>query len=320
MKNTKTIKIVICIFAICHITYSQNKYDKVTTSQYSYSGTSDLSLPMMLKQKYDENQKYLNSLKSWILELRSQVSESSFRTLLVENYNHLVDIENGDLARLTKEIQNTEMKVKIIISDYKIFIKENNTQDKTQQNEKNYFKEGYESYKKNDFQESITSFSKALENDKNNTDILFYRALAKSALNDRYGAISDYDKIMELNSNYPMKNAKLSTVFNNKAYCLVGLKKYIDALPFIEKALDLDKSEWYIWDTSGELYYNLKNYDKCIMDMTKAILIKEDQNSYFYRGLSNIKLGKKDKGCKDLSKAGELGNKEAYSEISKKCN
>ena len=61
-------------------------------------------------------------------------------------------------------------------------------------------------------------------------------------------------------------------------------------------------------------------YEKCISDMTKAILIKEDSNSYYYRGLANIKLSKKENGCKDLSKAGELGKTNAYSEITKNCN
>jgi hypothetical protein len=36
-------------------------------------------------------------------------------------------------------------------------------------------------------------------------------------------------------------------------------------------------------------------------------------------GLSKIKLGKQAEGCKDLSKAGELGKAVAYQEITKYC-
>ena len=51
----------------------------------------------------------------------------------------------------------------------------------------------------------------------------------------------------------------------------------------------------------------------------KAISLKQDSNSLFFRGLSYIKLGKTDLGCKDLKKSGDLGKKDAYYEINKYC-
>ena len=55
--------------------------------------------------------------------------------------------------------------------------------------------------------------------------------------------------------------------------------------------------------------------------MSKSIGInKEADNSYYFRGLSKIKIGQKEEGCKDLSKAGELGKSEAYKAISHNCN
>jgi hypothetical protein len=54
--------------------------------------------------------------------------------------------------------------------------------------------------------------------------------------------------------------------------------------------------------------------------MNKAIsLDKEADNSFYLRGLSKIKIGQKEEGCKDLSKAGELGKTEAYKAISENC-
>jgi len=163
-------------------------------------------------------------------------------------------------------------------------------------------------------------FSKYLETDKNNTDILFFRASSKSELGDLYGAISDYDKVIELNSNYPMQYNKVGMAYNNKAYSYVKLKEYNKALPFVEKAIELDKSEWYFWDTRGEIYLNLGDYKKSISDLDIALSIEKNPDSYFLRGLAYIKSGQKVKGCKDLSKAGEMGNDEAYTEIGKNCN
>jgi len=220
-------------------------------------------------------------------------------------------------------LKKRENDIREIISDYNIFVKKNSTSTQnvsSSGSNKSFAQIAMDFYKNKEYSKAVLNFSKHLENDKNNTDVMFFRALAKSELQDRYGAISDYEKIIELNSNYPMQYAKLATVYNNKAYCLVGLGKYNDALPFVEKALELDKSEAYIWDTRGEIYYNLNNFEKCISDMTKAIEIKENDNSYFFRGLAYIKFGKKEKGCQDLSKAGELGKESAYEKISKNCN
>jgi tetratricopeptide (TPR) repeat protein len=108
-------------------------------------------------------------------------------------------------------------------------------------------------------------------------------------------------------------------LLNNKAYNLVLLKEYKSAKPLIDKALSLDKNSDYIWSTEGELEYKLGNYSECIKAMNEALKLKETDNSYYYRGLANIKLGNKINGCKDLSKAGELGSSEAYNEINKYC-
>lgn len=149
-------------------------------------------------------------------------------------------------------------------------------------------------------------------------DFLFYRALAKSEVGDYFGAINDYDIIIPKGDEG--QNYDMATVYNNKAYSYVNLKNYEKALPLVSKALELDKSKWYIWDTRAEIYFNTKDYGKAINDATKAIQIQENSNTFFIRGLAHIKLNEKELGCKDLSRAGELGKTEAYDEIKKHCN
>jgi len=168
--------------------------------------------------------------------------------------------------------------------------------------------------------EAIKDFTKVISMNKDNTDAYFMRALIKSNMNDRQGAISDYEEIIKREKSATPSIYKMSTVYNNKAYCLVELDKPNEALPFVSKALNLDESEAYIWDTRGEIYFKLGDYEKCIKDMNKSISIDEEaDNSYYLRGLAKIKLGKKDEGCKDLSKAGELGKTEAYEAINTYC-
>lgn len=161
--------------------------------------------------------------------------------------------------------------------------------------------------------------TKALIANPKNTDALFRSALVKSKNGDRQGAINDYDEIIKLENIITPTIYKMSTVYNNKAYCLVELGKYNDALPFANKALELDKTEAYIWDTRGELYYKIGKYQECITDMDNAISIQKNSNSFYYSGLSKIKLGQQTQGCEDLSKSNELGNSEALKKIEELC-
>lgn len=183
-----------------------------------------------------------------------------------------------------------------------------------------YFYRGMASHNLEKNIDAIKDFTKVISMNKDNTDAYFMRALIKSNMNDRQGAISDYDEIIKREKSATPSIYKMSTVYNNKAYCLVELDNPREALPFVSKALNLDESEGYIWDTRGEIYFKLGDYEKCIKDMNKAISIDEEaDNSYYLRGLAKIKLGKKDEGCKDLSKAGELGKTEAYEAMNQYC-
>ncbi len=164
-----------------------------------------------------------------------------------------------------------------------------------------------------------SNYEKALTANPENTDALFRRAMTKSANGDREGAIKDYDEIIRLEKTAKPTIYKMSTIYNNKAYCLVELGNLEQALPLVTKALELDQTESYIWDTRGELNYRLGQFQKCIEDMDNALIIQKNKNSYFYRGLAKIKLAKKTEGCEDLKLSQELGKKEAFLELGKYC-
>lgn len=171
------------------------------------------------------------------------------------------------------------------------------------------------------FTATETDYSTIIKDNPKNIDALFQRALVQSQKNEGLkGAIEDYNTIISLEGKVKPTIFKMSTVYNNKAYCLIQLGNYEEALPLVNKALELDQTEWYIWDTRGELYYKLNKFEECIADMNKSIAIKESNNSLYYRGLAKIKLNQKDEGCKDLAKSKLLGNSFASKEIESLCN
>ncbi|WP_100613095.1 tetratricopeptide repeat protein [Confluentibacter lentus] len=320
--------LILTTFFFFNIGVGQNRYSTVTPSRYEPMSFDELSVvAMSLQKRYDANQKYLYEMKKWILELKPQIKEQSYLTRLDKEYKDLTDIEDGDLARATKYLKQTENAIREIISDYNIWVSNQNNNNSTSRNSGqtndssgNYAQIGMQHLQNREYALAVRNFSKYLETDKNNTDVIFFRAMAKGELGDRFGAISDYDKVIELNSNYPMQYNKVAMAYNNKAYSYVKLKEYEKALPIVEKALELDESEWYFWDTRGEIYLNLGKYKQSISDLNKALKIEKNPNSYLLRGLALIKSGEKENGCKDLSKAGEMGSEEAYTEIEKNCN
>ena len=65
---------------------------------------------------------------------------------------------------------------------------------------------------------------------------------------------------------------------------------------------------------------NLGDYKGAIQDYNKAIELDPNlAEAYLNRGVAKILHGKIYSGCLDLSKAGELGNMEAYDLIKKYC-
>ena len=92
-------KIILTLIFLSSLSYSQNRYSQSSTSSYSPMTLSEMMVvPQNLSNKYDENQKYLYSLKNWILELKPQISDLNFLTRLNNEYRDLESIENKDLS------------------------------------------------------------------------------------------------------------------------------------------------------------------------------------------------------------------------------
>ena len=196
------------------VAFAQNRYSKVTTSSFKPMSSSEISnVAMTLQKRYNANQKYLYDMKKWILELKPQIKEQKFINRLNGEYSVLTSMEDDDLGRATKALKQRENSIREVISEYNTWI---NTQNNKSSNTTNTTKKekaetndsslnevqiGMQHFKNKEFALAVRNFSKHLERDSKNTDVIMWRAMAKGQLNDYYGAISDYDKVIELNSN-----------------------------------------------------------------------------------------------------------------------
>ena len=95
---------------------------------------------------------------------------------------------------------------------------------------------------------------------------------------------------------------------------------YSEAIDDMEAAKRIIPDIPYIYYNLGNLYCLSSEHVSSIDNYTKAIeLYPYMGDAYFNRGLVLIYLKDKEKGCIDLSRAGELGVQDAYSVINKYC-
>ena len=95
---------------------------------------------------------------------------------------------------------------------------------------------------------------------------------------------------------------------------------YSEAIADLKKASEIAPNVAYILYDLANLYCLASDHISSIQAYTKAIEAYPYMgDAYFNRALVQIYLKDKEKGCNDLSVAGELGVKEAYNVIKKYC-
>ena len=95
---------------------------------------------------------------------------------------------------------------------------------------------------------------------------------------------------------------------------------YSDAIRDMKAAAEIIPDIPYVYYNLGNLYCLSAEHINSIENYSKAIALYPYMgDAYFNRGLVLIYLKDKEKGCIDLSRAGELGVQDAYSVIKKYC-
>jgi tetratricopeptide (TPR) repeat protein len=185
---------------------------------------------------------------------------------------------------------------------------------------------------------AIRDYNKALDLDPNYAPACFNRALAEKKLGRIQRAMLDYDQAIMLVSK---KALTLSPGFSQAQDSLILSKENVspfgapidlntcDAKSGLQRVLprgfaeligaDAEYTQAYfdraiVKQKAGKLEEALSDYSRCIE------LNPRYANAYEGRGLLLIQMNQAERGCTDLSKAGELGCTRAYTSIRKSCH
>lgn len=221
-----------------------------------------------------------------------------------------VDIKVGNKDSLSNaKLSEVES---IIYGDTGLFAAKNNNASPSV----GYFLRGvYEAYQRQ-FNSALAYYDKAVEAErKESVDKAFFlmnRAVLKAEMVDFINSIENNVQTLTMDDKGSIRARVKDKV--NQTY------DYSESLRDMEEAEKILPDNPYIVYDLANLYSLSSRHVEAIDKYTKAIeLYQYMGDAYFNRGLVQIYLKDKEKGCIDLSKAGELGIKEAYGVINRYC-
>ncbi|MEM7371323.1 MAG: tetratricopeptide repeat protein [Bacteroidota bacterium] len=217
------------------------------------------------------------------------------------------------------------------------------------QTEKQLYKRGMTKLEGSDFQGAETDFSMVIELNPRNDGAYYHRGFSRMKLGNHPAAIQDYSLALDINPANPEAyynrgraklgledylgaiidfnisikgKAKEARYYRARARAKSGLQDYRGAVQDLNLAIKLTKGKSMdlIFDRA-EAYINLKFFDRAINDLDRVVKTRPgDPSAYSARATIKLQAGDLDGACLDWSRAGELGDINAYGLIRKHCN
>ena len=174
-----------------------------------------------------------------------------------------------------------------------------------------YYDIGLKFFQKRENMDAISNLNMAIIINPNYAEAYSLRGTVKTYLRDRYGAISDYSKAIELGE----------FVYVSRATEKQRLGDLNGAFSDYDKAIEINPNDMWAYIKRASIKEDLGDFKGALSDLTKAIEIApNDWVNIQDRGLLKIKMGLKESGCLDLSRVGEMGISSVYNLIKEHCN
>ncbi len=159
------------------------------------------------------------------------------------------------------------------------------------------------------FAASMVNYAEALEMANRMGDSTSVGYLAWFMKGNLHFVLGQQEEREQLNSQLFMNN---TPTFNQNFY--------LQAMQDYTMAINKNGKFPLAYYNRGNVKSVLRDFGGAILDYSIAVFYDTDfAEAYYNRGLMYLFLGNTEQGCKDISKAGELGIKEAYNTLYKYC-
>jgi len=163
-----------------------------------------------------------------------------------------------------------------------------------------FYSQGKRSFDEEKYEEALSAFNQALDQEELHTPSLYGRALTYFKLQRFQHSIRDFDRLINLIPN----NA---TYLSERGVALHLSGDNETALEDFDKAVELEPENPYRYSSRAYIRDRARDYQGAIDDYSKAIeLDPEDAIAYNNRGLVEEKLGYQDKAKKNFDIADKL--------------
>jgi tetratricopeptide (TPR) repeat protein len=174
------------------------------------------------------------------------------------------------------------------------------------------FAKGVIDFQNKQFNSALSSYNQALAKDPNNLFFYLNRGALQSEMIEFISSMDNNVQVLTLDDAGTTRARVQEQSRRNYDYS--------SAIDDMEKAALIAPDFAYVHYNLGNLYCLSDRMPESIHAYSKAIeLYPYLAEAYYNRGLIQIYLKDKEKGCIDVSTAGELGVKDAYSVIKKFC-
>jgi len=136
------------------------------------------------------------------------------------------------------------------------------------------------------------------------------RATTRYLMIEYMNSLDDFSPIISISGD----NAKRTEIKHDAE------NDYTEVIDDLDRAIELNPQLGIAYYNRGNVKCMSKDFTGAIADYTYSLQIgPELPQAYYNRGLTLIYLKEKEKGCIDISKAGELGIDDAYAVLKKYC-
>lgn len=211
--------------------------------------------------------------------------EKANKLIAEKEYAEALAIINGELEKDNKNIQTLELKLNVSVKT---------------ENEKDVLKD----------------IEKVLEQEPDNPEFIYLRAVVYFHMRKYTKAIEDFDKsiVLDIMEEYKPK------VFLNKAMCHFYLHEYDLAEENVNFVLDLDNKNANAYHSLGMIRYETQVYDEAVDNFLKALKFENNNPITFYNlGMTYLKLKDGENACRYFNKSCDLSYKNACKMLYLEC-